>query len=703
MYESLYPKAGYPQGHPHLAGSLGSLGFLLHTRGDYAGAETFAHRALEMRESLYPRARYPQGHPELAYSLYSLGSLLKDRGDNAGAETFSRRALLMDQQLGARLATSAPEAVALNYQASLPLFRDRYLSLTAHLELVDAYPPVWQGRANLSRVYERRHLAVLATSSDKARELWRLVSSLRRQREELLMAPVPFDAKRREEHFQNREKRLEELEQEIGRHERDLLPLVPALERYEALARSGPAQLQKALPADAVFVDWLRYVRFEQDPRTPGRKGESRTPSYVAFVLSRDKFVRVEVGPAAPIEEASTGWRQAIQEKAGADVVQRYADTLRRLLWQKVEEHIPAGTKTIYLAPDMALASLPFAALPGKRPGSVLLEDYALAVVPHGVFLPDRFTADKEKVASKSTLLAMGGVRYDRKPVSGTEVALRGAVEGKNKPLWGYLKGTETELERVVGLAKGRDVRAWQGDRASVQRLLAELPSAGHAHLATHGFFADKSFRSVLKVDEKLFERDMFASGNVGQRIGAGACSPMVLSGLVCAGANLPDTPMRGVLSADAISQLDLRRLRLAVLSACETGLGDVAGGEGVFGLQRAFHVAGCRNVVASLWKVDDEATAALMELFYRNLWHPGKPMTPLEALRQAQLAVYRHPESIPAWSKGRGPDLTTEVAGSGRGKPAGRPGAKTAPVRQWAAFVLSGPGDHGPTTEAKR
>ena len=128
-----------------------------------------------------------------------------------------------------------------------------------------------------------------------------------------------------------------------------------------------------------------------------------------------------------------------------------------------------------------------------------------------------------------------------------------------------------------------------------------------------------------------------------------------MLSGLVCAGANLADTPNRGVLTAEAIVDLDLSKLNLAVLSACDTGLGDVAGGEGVYGLVRAFHVAGTRNVMASLWQVPDEATAALMVLFYRNLWGE-EPMTPLEALRQAQLAVYRQPGRIADWSQGRGP-----------------------------------------------
>ena len=112
------------------------------------------------------------------------------------------------------------------------------------------------------------------------------------------------------------------------------------------------------------------------------------------------------------------------------------------------------------------------------------------------------------------------------------------------------------------------------------------------------------------------------------------------MSGLVMAGANRTETPGRGLVTGEALVDRDLSGLELAVLSACETGLGDVAGGEGVFGLQRAFHLAGCKNVVASLWKVPDAATAALMGEFYRALWDDKLP--PLLALQKAQLAVYR-------------------------------------------------------------
>ena len=169
---------------------------------------------------------------------------------------------------------------------------------------------------------------------------------------------------------------------------------------------------------------------------------------------------------------------------------------------------------------------------------------------------------------------------------------------------------------------------------------------------------------------------------------------PGLLSGLVLAGANkrTEDGKDSGILTALEVEQLDLSRVDLVTLSACETGLGTTAGGEGVLGLQRAFQIAGARNVVASLWKVDDRATALLMRLFYQNLWHEHMP--PIEALRQAQLTVYRHPELIEAAGGAkladRGPDFTQLGKLPDAGKTRAAPHA---PPRLWAAFVLSGAG----------
>jgi CHAT domain-containing protein len=123
------------------------------------------------------------------------------------------------------------------------------------------------------------------------------------------------------------------------------------------------------------------------------------------------------------------------------------------------------------------------------------------------------------------------------------------------------------------------------------------------------------------------------------------------------------------------VAALDLDGCELAVLSACETGLGESAGGEGLLGLQRGFQLAGARAVVAGLWKVPDEPTRALMVRFYRNLWGP-KPMSKLAALREAQLWMLRE-------GRDRGLVSADEPEVPGR--------ARRAPPRYWAAFVLSG------------
>jgi hypothetical protein len=156
---------------------------------------------------------------------------------------------------------------------------------------------------------------------------------------------------------------------------------------------------------------------------------------------------------------------------------------------------------------------------------------------------------------------------------------------------------------------------------------------------------------------------------------------------LVLAGANLPpeedDLGLPkgdgGILTAEAIAALPLHNLELAVLSACETGIGHVAGGEGVFGLQRAFHIAGAQTVVASLWKVDDQVTRKLMTLFYKNLWL--MKMGKLEALRQAQLTILND-QRIGSDLRGPGGKQVARLEAIERGR---------ADPSLWAAWVLSG------------
>jgi CHAT domain-containing protein len=261
---------------------------------------------------------------------------------------------------------------------------------------------------------------------------------------------------------------------------------------------------------------------------------------------------------------------------------------------------------------------------------------------------------------------------------------------------WKPLPGTRLEAERIAGtyrqaLAPKDEPRLLTGgaDADRLRRALtpgADTPRWRYLHLATHGFFQPPAPKGAARRPED----DMLFGQAWRQRVYAR--NPFLASGLVLAGANR--APDRGTLTAEEVRLLDLRGCELAVLSACDTGLGKVEGVEGVLGLQRAFQMAGARTLVASLWKVNDAGTSVLMEEFYANLW--AKKMTKLEALRRAQLFVLRNPGKVRARAK----ELDEEMKKAGLTRapeedaaplPAAGPGAGRSHPALWAAFVLSG------------
>jgi CHAT domain-containing protein len=534
---------------------------------------------------------------------------------------------------------------------------------------------------------------------------------------------------------QQRAARLKACGERKERLETELARLMPGLGRQLQAQRRPPDDLRVKLPPDAAFVDFIEYHPIGPNTAKPGATGISRTSCYAAFLIAPGKPTAcVELGPADAINSAIKSWSEALAEEKPSPS----AATLRQLVWEPIERQLPPQTKTVYLCPEGNLTRLCWAALPGRSepvtlaaltPGPsparrargekaaterVLLEDYALALVPSGQFLLEQWTAPQPAASARGTFLAVGDVTYDARPAPSrptpvflAAAGLRSAAFGSRQLRWPALPATAGELSDVMGACNGRDFDLVRLSRAeaATDRVMAELPRARWAHFATHGFFADKKFRSALQLPEGAFGPQI--DSREGQRSTVASRNPLVLSGLVLAGANLPrqndgfGVPQGdgGILTAEAIATLPLDKLELAVLSACETGLGDVAGGEGVFGLQRAFHIAGARNVVASLWKVDDKATATLMQLFYRNLWDGKHPVSPIAALREAQLALYRHPQWIEhpesIGREERGPDLSNPSAPESPRPPAASPetGPPRLPPKYWAAFVLSGSG----------
>jgi CHAT domain-containing protein/tetratricopeptide (TPR) repeat protein len=466
--------------------------------------------------------------------------------------------------------------------------------------------------------------------------------------------------------------------------------------------------IRAVLPEDAALVD---YFELWQDvPARDGSKRWNRIPSLVAFVVRKNADVQlIKLGEAAPATDAIDLWRQSF---GGSPEGQAAGRLLRERLWEPLVAAL-GDAKLVLISPDGALGKLPFAALPGEAPGTFLIEDVAISLVPAAGMIPI-YASRSAMGPFDRELLAVGGVDYDQRDGGGEGdaeggnggdaldaagidlLALADARSGVQRSAagahWNVLPGTDLEASAInelfqsySGVAEASVVLG--GAAATEEQFRSLAPSSRILHVATHGFFADEDVRSALDPSDD-------ADGAPGAGVGrSGGLSPGLLSGLVLAGANhppeLPDDPADlaglpedGILTVEELSTLRLTNVELVVLSACETGLGKIAGGEGLLGIQRAFQIAGARATVASLWRVDDNWTQELMTLFYRNALE--KKQSYLEALRNAQLEILRELRSV---------ESPTQVVDADRG--ANAPDADDAATvglpYYWAAFSLSG------------
>jgi hypothetical protein len=410
-------------------------------------------------------------------------------------------------------------------------------------------------------------------------------------------------------------------------------------------------------------------------------------------------LTRVELGPLEPIEAAVTTWRRSLgvdggrgssgggsgRRAVGARGVEAESVSsgreLRRLVFDPL---LPAlgDAQHVIVALDDVLNLIPLDVLPLEG------ESHRGDLVGDRWRLETRSTlseilAPPEKPSGENLLVAFGGAAYDSEPIplsaeDHAPIAVAGGAQIGSKLLRGgtWDRGFEllpsTSLE-ARGIAsqfqsmlpeKGRAIEL-ENQRASRDALGELAPRARWLHVATHGWFAPESIRSwtdpvLADAESRTLIPMTNASGLVR------GMSPMSLCGLALAGANLPEDAVGiapGLITAEQISVLDLSNCELAVLSACETGLGDMRrAGQGLASLQRALQMAGARSVITSLWKVPDEATKELMLDFYRRIWVEKKPKC--QALWEAKMKLR---------------DAKDESGG-----------ARYMP-RDWAAWVLTG------------
>jgi CHAT domain-containing protein/tetratricopeptide (TPR) repeat protein len=425
-----------------------------------------------------------------------------------------------------------------------------------------------------------------------------------------------------------------------------------------------PEWLTRRMPPSVVFLDYLRY----------DHRGEDR---YVVAALTAGRGpVLVPLGAAKPIDDAVWELRDrlAARDQAG---LKRARETLSEKLWPPPLRRLVGDAGTVLLSPDGALHFLPFAVLTGEKQ-EYLVQEKALGYVGSARQLLAALSPPE--CPAGAGVLAVGGI---------PDVGPAGLPE------------SGPEAEGVCGLFRAAfpDKRRplLLGEEATKDRVLRELGGGWRfVHLAVHGFTVPgpepvpargqparpaRGWGFVRRQDAGSFGEDSLARFGLAFR--GAADWPGKGNGV-----KRPDgwfvNPSAAV-SALELLDFDLRGVELVVLSACRTGDGDLVAGEGMYSLTRAFQAAGARSVVASLWPVDDAATRALMQEFYRNLWQEKKGK--LEALHMAQLAMLR--EYDPA--KGRLPPVAERPRGVGGTRPAGPAGAAGASPFYWAAFSLSG------------
>jgi CHAT domain-containing protein len=385
------------------------------------------------------------------------------------------------------------------------------------------------------------------------------------------------------------------------------------------------AQVQAALPKGAALVEMFRYFPSTFDP---GRGCRSSAPRYVAYILHRGgRIAWVDLGNVGPIESAISRLRNELTRSSTHP--RSAARELDALVMEPIRRWL-GSTRWIFLSPDGALNLVPFSALVDEN-DRYLVEQYAFTYLTSGRDLlrlvsitpPEQnpvVIADPDFDHSSSPASPDPGQR----PEGGARLSFSRLVSAN-------------EEGRAVSRTLG-NARLLLGAEAT-ERAVKALQGPRILHIATHGFFLEEQPNANPASDSNIGSATRASAPCLRPRIE----DPMLRSGLAFTGANKPQSGNDdGVLTALEASQLDLWGTKLVVLSACETGVGETKSGDGVYGLRRAFALAGAETQVMSLWKVDDAATRELMEMYYERLLSGGGRS---DSMRQVQLAMLDDPQ----------------------------------------------------------
>jgi CHAT domain-containing protein/tetratricopeptide (TPR) repeat protein len=677
-------KSKFGEWHPDYALGLHNLAYLYAAIGNFAKAESLYQQCLRIREG-FPGSQ----HADYTQSLMNLAELYVLMKEPEKAEQLYTRVLSITRDLCEQISLIQSERQQLAMGRMLRYRLDSFVSFALNCNQFQASAAREVLRWKGATLVRQRAMRLAADDSAVSEQFSKLLDVSRRLSSLALERPRGVT--------EDRQQRIRDLTAEKERLETELSHSSSAFRA--AMDELGVEQLQSAVPADCVLIDFTEFGH-----RRPAERSGwwNSTPSIVAVVLKPDAEPRlVDLGETAPLSKDIDTWRQTFGMSSEA---QQAGQAIRRQIWEPLLPHIGAAT-TILVSADGVLGRLPLGALPGGEPGTFLIEDHRLAMIPVPRLLPALMSKSDSQSAPRD-LLVLGDIDYNAAPTdtenSSPRPRKRRAFDGSAGELidaeFQHLPGAAGEIGLIRQLhhdvlrSGGGKVVSLTQQNASEAAFRKVAGKCRQLHLATHGFFAPARVDSAFSAESipaagEFMTLDTAAGALSGssseqqskpQDARVNGLNPDLLSGLALAGANLQPVPGEddGILTAQEIAFLPLGGVDTVVLSACETGLGETAGGEGLIGIQRAFQIAGARTTVASFWRINDGVTKFLMERFYRNMWE--KKMTRLDALREAQLYLLKNPAEVSALDRS-----LTRIRNNA---------AQTRLSPEfWAAFTLSG------------
>jgi len=604
-------------------------------RMDYESARASLREALTLREGMFGASHPATANIRalLASADFVLGSPERALTEALEAERAGRDHL----QFTVRY---LPERQAMAYAGKRPKGLDLALSLAAagvtsdHAAILDA---LVHSRGVILDELAARSRAAAAANSETEPLLAAAIRARQRFANLMVRSLQNSDAVPRA--------MLDEARQQKEEAERNLAERSAEASAEITRAQTGFSEVLAALPPGSVLVSFVKYQRTRLPAAGSGRPG-TPVPSYGAYVVragsTHAEFV--SIGAANHVDELVRRWRLEAGGRSIAggatpeETARAYRTTavaLRRAIWDPLAANV-AGTTRTFIVADGALTLVNFAALPDAE-GRYLVE--GKSVIHY--LSTERDLVSPAGATTRNTLLAVGGAAFGgRVSASTVSASLRRAgCQGFGALQFEDLPGSRREASEIV--------RSWSEHDPGTVTLLSGLAATetavkrdlgGHrvVHLATHGFFLGADCTPAV-------QKTRGVGGLTTQtKRSPTVDNPLLLSGLAFAGANRPRKPGTdeddGILTAEEIAALNLQGTEWAVLSACDTGLGAIAAGEGVLGLRRAFQVAGARTVIMSLWSVEDRAAMDWMRALYDGRLRRG--LDTAAAVRDASLSV---------------------------------------------------------------